>query len=186
MYDDTLYWNHTQYHYITHIHFNWIACHASLWELYDIRLKMPRHNVIVRTLSIPHAHAHAHLHTTAITTQMPLTRANRQANKHFGLYLHPVHTYIRIEMLSRLIFHSFQVVLLLRRLVLPHTHSIHAHFNIHFVFFQLGLSHSFMAYYLHGISIYSLEYTTVRSGHISEIFPSNSHPQTMLYLPGFS
>lgn len=43
-------------------------------------------------------------------------------------------TCTHIELLSRLIFHSFQVVLLLRRSVLPHTHTL----QHTFIFFSSG------------------------------------------------
>lgn len=113
-------------HYISYIHFNWIACHASLWELYDIRLKMPRHNMIMLTLSIPHAHAHAqaHRYMLRLTITTTTTTANAvntsKTSKQTNISDVPT-THIHIELLSRLIFRSLQVVLLLRRSVLLHT-----------------------------------------------------------------
>lgn len=131
-------WTVHIYKYITlRIHFNWIACHASLWELYDIRLKMPRHNMIILTLSIPHSrsysytYTHRHHHRRHTNTVNTSKQAGKQT---FSVFLQ--HTYTYIELLSRLIFHSFQVVLLLRHSVLSHTH-IHI-----YDFFKLGPLHS--------------------------------------------
>lgn len=130
-------------HYISYIHFNWIACHASLWELYDIRLKMPRHNMIMLTLSIPHAHAQAHRYMLRLTITTTTTTANAvntsKTSKQTNISDVPT-THIHIELLSRLIFRSLQVVLLLRRSVLPHTHSsTHIYFSARAFTFSHGI-----------------------------------------------
>lgn len=117
--------------------------------------------MIMLTLSIPHAHAQAHRYMLRLTITTTTTTANAvntsKTSKQTNISDVPT-THIHIELLSRLIFRSLQVVLLLRRSVLLHTQT---HTLQHTFIFQLGLSHSVMVYYLHGISIYSLEYTTV-------------------------
>lgn len=115
---------HNTLHFIYTFQLDWIACHASLWELYDIRLKMPRHNMIMLTLSIPHAHAQAHRYMLRLTITTTTTTANAvntsKTSKQTNISDVPT-THIHIELLSRLIFRSLQVVLLLRRSVLLHT-----------------------------------------------------------------